>query len=86
MACIKQSGDVKPANVFLTPSKDSAVGEPCPSPPLSFPLSLPPSLPPSPSLLQRADTQGTREITGKVTAPKRHFLNLLHPFGMMNAE
>jgi len=25
MACIGQSSDVKPANVFLTPSKDSAV-------------------------------------------------------------
>ena len=30
MACIRQPSDVKPANVFLTPSKDSAVSAPCP--------------------------------------------------------
>ena len=30
MACIRLSGDVKPANVFLTPSKDSEVRLPRP--------------------------------------------------------
>ena len=30
MACIGQSSDVKPANVFLTPSKDSEVRLPRP--------------------------------------------------------